>query len=170
MRWDIILSVGASVILMSTFAAACTGHLQRWLKGWKKDGPVPCVFCSQSGTLWIPDNNGPNYKLAPHGFPEWGIFENKKAIHWIKRGAGYGDNDVNYDYAYHPHCIKQVICKPEDHGHNKVDLALEILNRVELEQKKAEKDEVERIRQAMVKKAKVKEVCGKVNRGDILLD
>jgi hypothetical protein len=77
----------------------------------------------------------------------------------LKKVPQYGIyGKINKYYAYHPACLKLVLCDPERYNHKKVDMALHIVNLIkDCEKEKEEILTAKKERQERIKKAK--ELC-----------
>ena len=57
-------------------------------------------------------------------------------VSWTVQVPNYDDYGPDHDdevrfRAYHPLCLNDVLCDPESYGHQKTDMALEIVSRLE---------------------------------------
>lgn len=74
---------------------------------------------------------------------------NDEIFKTVGRYSGYG---VTLKYHYHESCLTEVIDDPETHGHQEIDIALDILNCKELkEQKRRRAAEWQAIRHQQIK-------------------
>lgn len=75
-------------------------------------------------------------------------------LKWVSQYGIY--MEANKHYAYHPECLKAVLCDPEKYGHEIVDMALQIacLVKDEKEEEKRAKAIMKKEQQENIEKAK----------------
>lgn len=89
----------------------------------------------------------------------------RNSIDWVKNYGMYSERTV--EYYYHPGCVHDVLCNPEEYGHKKVDLALGIVERAQQKREREEARRQARFRAELKHKLQVKATCKALTDGDV---
>jgi len=125
-----------------------------------------CILCGKRGPLKHTDYVGgyENYgELHEYG-------EDLSAVTWVVKYGMYMEKEKNKQWSFHPTCVQEVLCKPEVHGHVKVDIALEIVDRKDTERARKEQARLLKQEQDLQRKTTIKAACRRVEHGHLLLD
>ncbi len=123
-----------------------------------------CIICGKRGARVVDEATLLDYCAGTT------ITEKPKEVSWVREYGIYGRADKWAHWYYHPSCVEAVLCRPEVHGHVRVDKALGIMERVKQQRERKQKEGIDKIQTALKYKAAVKTACGKAEDGYLLLD
>jgi hypothetical protein len=132
-----------------------------FLRAYRDSKSSKCVFCGKHGP-----RRKSEYELDMN-HPDWGVLEATTSLSYVKYHGIYGKRDSSVEFHFHPTCVKDVLENPKEYGHSKVDLAIEIVDRLADQKQKEEAAKRQQLHDAMVKQAQIKAARERIKYVDL---
>ena len=65
-----------------------------------------------------------------------------KEISWVEEYGHYNMRRKAKGWYYHQGCLKDALCNPEKYGHKRVDIAMEIVDRIDTKRSQMHQDQM----------------------------